>query len=147
MPSLGPSASTPNTHFCPVLGPELTPVSTLLSASSPQFTSLPIGAHIKVSAASFQIVHKLSMLVSQGAGGSALVVDYGADHAAGNSFHVCPLLNLPIHIFHHSLQAFKGHAFTDPFDYPGQANLTTNIDLAFLAKVLKGTGTFHLSFV
>jgi hypothetical protein len=32
------------------------------------------------------------MLVSQGAGGSALVVDYGADHATGNSFHVCPLL-------------------------------------------------------
>jgi NADH dehydrogenase [ubiquinone] 1 alpha subcomplex assembly factor 7 len=92
-------------------------------------------------------VHKLGTLVSQGAGGSVLVVDYGADHAAGNSFHVCPLLNLPIHIFHHSLQAFKGHAFVDPFNCPGQANLTTNVNLAFLAEALKGTGTFRLSFV
>ena len=47
--------------------------------------ALRIGACIKVSAAPFQTVHKLCTLVSQGAGGSALVMDYGADHAVGNS--------------------------------------------------------------
>ena len=87
--SLDPSASSPKkTRFRPVLAPESTPVSTLLGASSPRFASLPIGARIEVSAASFQTARKLGALVSQGAGGSALVVDYGADHAVGNSFRV-----------------------------------------------------------
>ena len=49
--------------------------------------ALRIGACIKVSAAPFQTVPKLGTLVSQGAGGSALVMDYGADHAVGNSIY------------------------------------------------------------
>jgi NADH dehydrogenase [ubiquinone] 1 alpha subcomplex assembly factor 7 len=148
MPSLDPSASTPKTRFRPVLAPEPTPVSTLLGASSPRFASLPIGARIEVSAASFQIAHKLGTLVSQGAGGSALVVDYGADHAVGNSFRVRPFLSLPTHGFHHwPRQAFKGHALADPFDCPGQADLTANVDFAYLAEALKGTGTFRSSFL
>jgi len=62
-------------------------VSTLLGSSS-GFSSLPIGARIEVSAASFRISHKLGTLISQGAGGSALIVDYGTDHAVGSSFRV-----------------------------------------------------------
>ncbi|KAN0134514.1 putative S-adenosyl-L-methionine-dependent methyltransferase domain containing protein, partial [Lactarius tabidus] len=125
-PSLDPSASTPKTRFRPVLAPEPTPVSTLLGASSPRFASLPIGARIEVSAALFQTTRKLGMLVSQGAGGSALVVDYGANHAVGNSF-----------------RAFKGHALADPFDCPGQADLTVNVDFAYLAEALSGTAMAH----
>ncbi|KAH8987098.1 DUF185-domain-containing protein [Lactarius hatsudake] len=125
-PSLDLSTSTPKTRFRPVLAAEPTSVSTLLGASSPRFASLPIGARIEVSAASFQTARKLGTLVSQGAGGSALVVDYGADHAVGNSF-----------------RAFKGHALADPFDRPGQADLTANVDFAYLAEALKGTATVH----
>ncbi|KAI9439742.1 DUF185-domain-containing protein [Lactarius indigo] len=125
-PSLDPLASTTKTRFRPVLGAEPTPVSMLLGASSPRFASLPIGARIEVSAASFQTARKLGTLVSQGAGGSALVVDYGADHAVGNSF-----------------RAFKGHALADPFDRPGQADLTANVDFAYLAEALKGTATAY----
>ncbi|KAF8257464.1 S-adenosyl-L-methionine-dependent methyltransferase [Lactarius quietus] len=121
-PSLDLSTSTPRTRFRPVLAPEPTPGSTLLGASSPRFASLPIGARIEVSAASFQTTRKLGTLVSEGAGGSTLVVDYGADHSIGNSF-----------------RAFKGHALADPFDRPGQADLTANVDFAYLAEVLKGT--------
>ena len=84
-----PLSSSPiQTRFRPVLAPEPSPVSTLLGASSPRFASLPIGARIEVSAASFQTARKLGTLISQGAGGSALVVDYGTDHAVGNSFRV-----------------------------------------------------------
>ncbi|KAN0134557.1 S-adenosyl-L-methionine-dependent methyltransferase [Lactarius tabidus] len=125
-PSLDPSASTPKTRFRPVLAPEPTPVSTLLGASSPRFASLPIGARIEVSPASFQTARKVGTLVSQGAGGSALVVDYGTDHAVGNSF-----------------RAFKGHALADPFDCPGQADLTVNVDFAYLAEALSGTAMAH----
>ncbi|KAN0134441.1 DUF185 domain containing protein [Lactarius tabidus] len=120
VPSLDPSASTPKMCFRPVLAPEPTLVSTLLSASSPRFTSLPIGARIKVSPASFQTMHKVGTLVSQGAGGSALVVDYRADHTA-----------------------FKGHTLADPFDCPGQADLTANVDFAYLTEVLKGTAAVY----
>jgi len=124
--SLDLSTSTPKTRFRPVLAPEPTPVSTLLGASSPRFASLPIGARIEVSAASFQTARKLGTLLSQGSGGSALVVDYGADHAVGNSF-----------------RAFKGHALADPFDRPGQADLTANVDFAYLAEALNGVATPH----
>ena len=84
-----PLSSSPiQTRFRPVLAPESSPVSTLLGASSPRFASLPIGTRIEVSAASFQTAHKLGMLISQGTRCSALVVDYGTNHAIGNSFRV-----------------------------------------------------------
>jgi NADH dehydrogenase [ubiquinone] 1 alpha subcomplex assembly factor 7 len=74
-------------------------------------------------------------------------MDYRADHAVGNSFCVHPLLSLPTYIFHHKFpQAFKGHTLADPFDCPGQVDLTANINFAYLAEALKGTGTFHSSF-
>ncbi|KAF8492639.1 DUF185-domain-containing protein [Russula emetica] len=120
------SPSTSQTRFRPVLATESSPVSTLLGSSSPRFSSLPIGARIEVSAASFRIAHKLGTLISQGAGGSALIVDYGTDHAVGNSF-----------------RAFKGHALADPFDCPGQADLTANVDFAYLAEALTGTAMTH----
>ena len=82
------SPRTSRTRFRPVLATEPSPVSTLLGSSSPRFSSLPTGARIEVSAASFRIARKLGMLISEGAGGSALIVDYGTDHAVGNSFRV-----------------------------------------------------------
>ncbi len=87
-PSHGQLLSTSQTRFRPVLATEPSPVSTLLGSSSPRFSSLPIGTRIEVSAASFRIARKLGTLISQGAGGCALIVDYGADHAVGNSFRV-----------------------------------------------------------
>jgi hypothetical protein len=98
-PSLILLSSSPiQMRFCPVLMPESSPVSTLLGTSSPQFASLPISPHIEVSATSFQTARKLSMLISQGAGGSALVIDYGTDHAVGNSFRV--RVSFPLACYH-----------------------------------------------
>jgi SAM-dependent MidA family methyltransferase len=52
------------------------------------------------------------------------------------------LFYLPTDFFHDFLpQAFKGHALADPFDCPGQADLTANVDFAYLTEALKGTGT------
>ena len=148
MPSLDLSASTLRTCFRPVLVREPAAASTLLSASSPHFVSLLNGARIEVSAASFQTAPKLGSLVSQGAGGSALVVDYGADHAVGNSFHVCPLQLkggvCQLTFFHHLLpHAFKGHALADPFDCPGQADLAANGRLCLPSR---GAALVRLSF-
>ena len=75
-------------------------------------------------------------------------MDYGADHAVGNSFHVCPLQlegGVCQPTFSSSLALSKGHALADPFDCPGHAALASNVDFAYLAEALNGTGT-SLSF-
>ena len=67
-PSHDRSSSTSQSRFRPVLAKEPSPVSTLLGASSPRFSSLPIGARVEVSAASFRIARKLGTLLPQGEG-------------------------------------------------------------------------------
>src|ERR1700722_8412732 len=49
------------------------------------FSSLLMRACIEDLSASFRILCKLGTLVSRGAGGGASIVDYGTDHAIGNS--------------------------------------------------------------
>jgi NADH dehydrogenase [ubiquinone] 1 alpha subcomplex assembly factor 7 len=80
-----------------VLSPTPTAASTVLGLSSTRFKSLPIGATIEVSPASFKIAHRvaevLSRLQSQDkkqhkSGGCALIVDYGDDKVFGNSSRV-----------------------------------------------------------
>ncbi len=61
-------------------------------------------------------------------GGLALIVDYGDWRALGDT-----------------LQALKGHEFTDPFAAPGQADLTTHVDFEALAlaATCAGPATTH----
>lgn len=50
-------------------------------------------------------------------GGGLLIIDYGyMDHALGDTF-----------------QALKNHSYVDPFDTPGEADLTTHVNFAQLA--------------
>ena len=54
-------------------------------------------------------------------GGAALIIDYGhAATAAGDT-----------------LQAVRKHAFADPLDAPGEADLTSHVDFAALARAAK----------
>jgi NADH dehydrogenase [ubiquinone] 1 alpha subcomplex assembly factor 7 len=50
-------------------------------------------------------------------GGLALIVDYGYASGSGDTF-----------------QAMKAHAFTDPLETPGEADLTAHVDFTALAK-------------
>ncbi len=50
-------------------------------------------------------------------GGAALIVDYGGWRSRGDT-----------------LQALRGHAFADPLDAPGQADLTAHVDFEPLAR-------------
>lgn len=58
--------------------------------------------------------------------GSALIVDYGADKAVGNSF-----------------RAFRNHKIVDPFHLLGQCDLTANVDFAYLKEAMTDTATPH----
>ncbi|KAI6108027.1 S-adenosyl-L-methionine-dependent methyltransferase [Pisolithus sp. B1] len=78
--------SVPKPHAC--YPPTPTATSTLLGNLSPRYANLPVGSRIEV---------------SDRVGGCALVVDYGAEHAVGNS-----------------LRAFKEHKIVDIFHRPGE---------------------------
>ena len=66
----------------------------LLGLSSARFKDLPPGSTLEISPAAFKIARQIGELVCQGDGkgddsaGSALVVDYGAEKAFGDSFRV-----------------------------------------------------------
>jgi len=56
-------------------------------------------------------------------GGAALIIDYG--HAGG---------------FGDTLQALTRHAFADPLEAPGEADLTAHVDFAALARIARAQG-------
>lgn len=63
-------------------------------------------------------------------GGAALIVDYGYGEPptqGGDTF-----------------QALRGHAFTDPFAAPGQADLTAHVHFGALARAAKGARAWPL---
>jgi hypothetical protein len=89
--------------------------------------SLPISVCIDFSAASFRTRAHL------GCEGWRPVVDYGADHASMTrsasvrSYVRVRALRRTFFIF--PSQVFKGHMHLRPFDRPGQADLTANVNL------------------
>jgi NADH dehydrogenase [ubiquinone] 1 alpha subcomplex assembly factor 7 len=92
--------------------------------------NLPEGTLIETSPAAAAIVHEVAArLVEQG--GAALFIDYG--HAAprtGSTF-----------------QAVRRHEKVDPFEAPGEADLTAHVDFATLAQVAQAQGCRWLGTV
>ncbi len=81
------------------------------------------GSIIESSPASVAIVRALAKrLAAQG--GAALIVDYGYDGPAVGE----------------TLQAVKGHGFANPFDNPGDQDLTAHVDFATLAGMAELSG-------
>ncbi|KAI6024824.1 S-adenosyl-L-methionine-dependent methyltransferase [Pisolithus microcarpus] len=117
------SASKPqavSSRWTPVLSPTPTATSTLLGNLSPRFANLPVGSRIEVSDTVVKAARSIAELIMQDSvGRSALVVDYGAEHATGNS-----------------LRAFKEHKIVDIFHRPGECDITANVDFALLKESL-----------
>ncbi len=73
----------------------------------------PEGAIFEVRPAADAIVGEIARRIAE-EGGAALIVDYGhGETAAGET-----------------LQAVRGHAYADPLDAPGEADLTAHVDFA-----------------
>ena len=78
-------------------------MSILLGASSHRFQQLPVGSRIEVSPASFKISRRIGEILRSEQGGvehvsgCALLIDYGDDHAFGNSFRVRCFCAMPAH--------------------------------------------------
>jgi len=81
------------------------------------------GAIIETSPTSVAVVRALAQrLVAQG--GAAIFVDYGYEGPAIGD----------------TLQAMRGHAFANPFDAPGEQDLTAHVDFATLLAAARAEG-------
>ncbi len=86
-------------------------------------TAAPVGALLSVPGAALDLVRRLARRIAAG-GGVLLAIDYG---------HVRPG-------FGDTLQAVAGHGFVDPLSRPGEADLTTHVDFAALARAAIAEG-------
>ena len=83
----------------------------------------PAGAIIETSPASVGIIRVLAArIVAQG--GAMLAIDYGYEGPAVGD----------------TLQAVRGHAFANPFEEPGERDLTAHVDFATLGMVGHASG-------
>ncbi|KAJ3844798.1 S-adenosyl-L-methionine-dependent methyltransferase [Lentinula raphanica] len=110
-----------------VLSPETTAISNIFGNSSTRFQSLPVGSDLEVSPTSFRLARKVGELLSKrptetglSLGGCGLIIDYGGDHAFGNS-----------------RRGFKNHQVVDIFHRPGECDLTANVDFAYLKESMQ----------
>ncbi|MFD1612452.1 class I SAM-dependent methyltransferase [Sphingomonas tabacisoli] len=83
----------------------------------------PAGSIIETSPASVAIARQLGhRLATQG--GAALIVDYGYEGPAIGD----------------TLQAVRGHAYANPFEEPGERDLTAHVDFSTLAEAARAEG-------
>ena len=83
----------------------------------------PVGSIVETSPASTAIAAEIGARL-RAHGGAALIVDYG---------HAGPVVG-------DTLQAMRGGTFADPFNAPGEVDLTAHVDFAALAAAATGTG-------
>ncbi|TPG16784.1 class I SAM-dependent methyltransferase [Sphingomonas koreensis] len=107
-----------DTLFLPIAGTQL-PDSIIPAA----LRDAPPGAIIETSPASVAIVRALAQrLVAQG--GAAIIIDYGYEGPAIGD----------------TLQAVRGHAYANPFEAPGEQDLTAHVDFATLLVAAAAEG-------
>ncbi|MDK2767691.1 MAG: SAM-dependent methyltransferase [Sphingomonas sp.] len=107
-----------DTLFLPVIG------NTIFDPIiPPQFRDAPDGSILETSPPSVAILRALAArLLEQG--GAAIVIDYGyAGPAIGDT-----------------LQAVRGHAYVNPFEDPGEADLTAHVDFGTLIEAARVEG-------
>ncbi len=106
------------TRFIPGAGPRVPD-----EALPAPLRDAPAGSVIETSPASVAVVRELAArLAAQG--GAALIVDYGhARTSVGDTF-----------------QAVAGHAYADPWQAPGERDLTAHVDFEALAVAARAEG-------
>lgn len=105
------------------LSPVLAPVPLADDKGLPPPCAAPAGAIAEISPASTAIAESISSRITS-RGGTALIVDYGYVRSAPGD----------------TLQAVRGHQYVDPFDTPGEADLTAHVDFEMLAQAVRAGG-------
>ena len=87
------------------------------------FRDAPVGSILEASPDAVQMMRAIATrIVAQG--GAMLAVDYGYEGPATGD----------------TLQAVRGHGFANPFDAPGDNDLTAHVDFTTLAAAAQGAG-------
>jgi SAM-dependent MidA family methyltransferase len=87
------------------------------------FKNAPPGSILETSPASVAVLRQLAKRLTD-QGGAALIIDYGySGPAIGDT-----------------LQAVKGHEYANPFEAPGEADLTAHVDFATLREAAEAEG-------
>jgi len=104
-----------DTLFLPVVGDR-----SFDSIIPPELRNAPYGSILETSPASVALMRQLAKrLTAQG--GAVLIADYGySGPAVGDTF-----------------QAVRGHRFANPFEDPGEQDLTAHVDFATLAEAAR----------
>ena len=107
-----------DTLFLPIAGGAMPPgiMPDALDAATP-------GSVVETSPASVAIMTGLAALI-EAQGGAVLVVDYGYEGPAVGD----------------TLQAVRGHAYANPFETPGEQDLTAHVDFATLGLAAEASG-------
>ncbi|HVI98260.1 MAG TPA: SAM-dependent methyltransferase [Sphingomonas sp.] len=107
-----------DTLFLPIAGPPLP------DAVIPEhLRDAPHGAVLETSPAAVAVMRDLAARLAK-QGGAALVIDYGYDGPALGD----------------TLQAVRGHAYVNPFEAPGEHDLTAHVDFGTLGAAARATG-------
>lgn len=83
----------------------------------------PVGSVIETSPASVNVMRDLATRIAS-QGGAMVAIDYGYEGPAAGD----------------TLQAVSGHAFANPFENPGEHDLTAHVDFATLAAAAQHAG-------
>jgi len=107
-----------DTLFVPVIG------NTVFDPIVPRaFDDAPVGSVLETAPAAVAMLRALASRLDR-QGGVALLFDYGyAGPAIGDT-----------------LQAVRGHAFANPYDAPGEQDLTAHVDFGTLAEAARAEG-------
>ncbi len=109
-----------NGKFTPVLAPVAAANDKALAEN---VRNAPTGSIAETCPAATAIAEEIAARIAR-YGGAALIVDYGyAKSAAGDT-----------------LQALRHHRFADPFDAPGEADLTAHVDFEALVHAVRRGG-------
>ncbi|KAG8799254.1 hypothetical protein FRC17_007186 [Serendipita sp. 399] len=92
-------------------------------ATNPRFLNLPVGTRVEYSRGGVGTMRSLARLIggsgSGGGRGLGLIIDYGDDRFFSSSF-----------------RGIRNHRIVDPFDQPGNSDLTANVDFATLKDAI-----------
>ncbi|GHJ86517.1 hypothetical protein NliqN6_2919 [Naganishia liquefaciens] len=129
-------STDPTSGLTLALSRESSTLSDILPTTSSRFEDVPVGGRVEISKDSYEMMRMVGKLVSGlegeeseaqgGIGGVGLIVDYGMDGFSTNSF-----------------RAFRRHEIVHVFDDPGSADLTANVDFAYMKEALAGVATPH----
>jgi SAM-dependent MidA family methyltransferase len=106
------------TRFMPGAGPAVPD-----GAIPTHLREAPEGSVLETSPASLGVMRALAERIAE-QGGAALIVDYGHDRTSAGE----------------TLQAVKAHGFADPWQEPGEADLTVHVDFQALSAAAAESG-------